>query len=166
MNTGLPIELFKFMGALSAVYLSLHYYTILADLIQKRVDISIMPLEFADFLIFLSLVLIGYLFFIVLRGLFFNFIKLETVAGLNKWGALFFGACRGLLVVGLFCFSMAISSVSYFNHTVKSSYLGSRLFHVAPNTYTWMWNGFFSKFMGSEQFNKDVVLAVHNFFNR
>ena len=166
MHTGLPVESFKLAGTLASIYLSLHYYVFLSDLIQKKIDLSLMPLEFADFLIFLFLAIIGYLLFMALRGVFFNFIKLEAVAPLSKWGGLFFGILRGLLLVSLICFSMSISSVSYLNKSVKSSYLGSRLNQVAPNTYKWLWDGFFSKFMGSEKFNKEAIMAMHNFFNR
>ena len=166
IHTGLPVELFKLVGTLAAIYLSLHYYIFLSDLIQKKVDLSLMPLEFADFLIFLCLAIIGYLFFVAWRGVFFNFIKLEAVAALSKWGGLFLGVLRGILLVGLISFSLSISSISYLNKSVKSSYLGSRVFRVAPDTYRWLWDSFFSKFMGSEKFNKEVVMIVHKFFNK
>ncbi len=166
VKTGLPIELFKLIGTFSAIYLSLHYYIFLSDLMRRKSDPAIMPLKFADFLIFIFLAIAGYLFFTFLRVIFFNFIKLEAVPALSKWGGLALGIFRGFFLVGLICFALSVSNLSYLNKSVMSSYLARRASNVAPDTYKWLWNTIFSKFMGSEKSNKNAVMALHNFFHR
>ena len=48
LKTGILIEVFKFLGALSAIYISSHYYTNLSDSLKKFIPGNIMPLEFLD----------------------------------------------------------------------------------------------------------------------
>ena len=166
VKTGLPVELFKLTGTFSAIYLSLHYYIFLNDLMRRKSDPAIMPLKFTDFLIFIFLAIAGYLFFTFLRVIFFNFIKLEAVPALSKWGGLALGFFRGIFLLGLICFALSVSNLSYLNKSAMSSYLAGRASNVAPDTYKWLWNTIFSKFMGSEKSNKNAVMALHNFFHR
>ena len=50
---GLAVEVFKLLGALFATYISMHFYTGLADNIKKGLLPKGMPIEFADFLVFM-----------------------------------------------------------------------------------------------------------------
>ncbi|PIP18921.1 MAG: hypothetical protein COT38_01550 [Candidatus Omnitrophica bacterium CG08_land_8_20_14_0_20_41_16] len=160
LKAGFPIEVFKFLGSLTAIYVSMHYYTMLSDFIKSRIPIEEnMPLEFIDFLVFLLLAISGYLLFVLLRSVFSHFIKIEAVSALNKWGGLILGLFRSILLVSLIFFTLAISSVSYLKDSVKRSYLGPRLFSIAPDTYAWAWNNLASKFINSEKQN-NVVLEV------
>ena len=166
LKTGLPVELFKLAGTLSAIFLSLHYYIILSDSMRTDIVLGLATFKFADFLIFISLVITGYLLFMLLRCIFYRFIKLEAVASLSRWGGLVLGFFRGFFMVGLICFTLLVSGLPYLNKSVENSSLGSRIYRVAPDTYKWLWNTLFSKFMGSEASNKSKVTAMHNFFHR
>ena len=55
VKTGIAIEFFKLLGVLSAIYIASHYYTSLSDIIRRHYMPKIIPLEFADFIIFLFL---------------------------------------------------------------------------------------------------------------
>lgn len=156
---GLPVELFKLLGTILAVYLSLHYYTGLSDGLRQRFGAEKIPLEFLDFLVFLGLSLLGYLIFVSLRLAFYRFIKMEAAPGLNRWGGLVLGLMRGFLLTGLIIFIFTISTISYLKESARSSYSGSRLSKIAPATYSVLWNKFMSKFMPQEKFN-DAVLEV------
>lgn len=160
---GLPVEFFKLLGTLAAIYLPLHYYTMVSDFIRQRVAIVNMPLDFVDFLFFIFLAMLGYLIFLALRSVFTRFIKMEAVPHLNKWGGFILGVSRGFLCAGLIIFILVISTVGYLKTSVKDSYLGSRLFNLAPATYNWLWNNFASKFMSSEKFNKTILEVQENF---
>ncbi len=157
-RSGLPVEIFKLLGVLVAVYISLHYYTLLSDRILGffAAGKEKVPLEFADFVSFVVLAVAGYMVFVLLRSVFCKFIKMEAVANLNRFGGLILGLFRAYLLLGLIMFAMAISSVSYMEKSVKESYMGGHLFQVAPNTYSWLWDNLASKFMGTEKFNKTV----------
>ncbi len=159
IKNGLLWEFFKLLGTILAVYLSLHYYTLLSDMMGQRLP-SIKekaPLEFLDFLSFVVLAIIGYLIFVSLRIVFHRFIKMEAVPNLNKWGGLVLGIGRGFLLAGLITFMLAISSINYLRNSVNDSYSGRQLFKVVPNTYSWLWNNIASKFMTGEKFNKTIL---------
>ncbi len=158
LKSGFPIEFFKFLGSISAIYCSMHYYVLISDFIRARFPVEKrMPLEFMDFLVFLLLAISGYLIFVLLRSVFSHFIKIEAVSALNKWGGLILGLFRSMLLVSLIIFALAISSVSYLKDSVKRSYLGPRLFSVAPDTYAMLWNNVISKFAKSEKENIAVL---------
>jgi len=156
-KSGLVAEFFKTLGTLSSIYLSLHYYTMLSDFVSKRFGLTNIPLKFFDFLLFLSLAVLTYLFFVGLREVFSHFVKMEAVPQLNQWGGFILGLIRGFFLVSLIVFTLVISSINYLEKSVSDSYLGRRLFKVAPAAYSALWNGFFSKFMTKESFNKTVL---------
>ena len=161
VKSGFPPEFFKFLGTIAAIYLSLHYYTVLSDLIGRWLSrwLSLrekMPLEFLDFVTFTFLAILGYVLFVLLRNVFCHFINIEAVSALNKWGGLFLGMARSILLASLVLFMLVISSVGYFKDSVKASYFGRRLFSVAPETYTWLWDGIGSKFSKGEKYNQVI----------
>ncbi len=160
---GLAIEFFKFLGVIFATYVSLHYYTKVSDIIQRSLLPKGMPLEFADFVIFLVLAQVIYLGFVVIRNIFCHFIKLEAVPEISKFGGLLLGLIRGFLVVGLLVYTLSISSINYLTNSVKNSYLGSRAFLISPNTYSWLWNNIFSKFSATEKLNSTVTEVIDRF---
>ncbi|MFY9402162.1 MAG: CvpA family protein [Candidatus Omnitrophota bacterium] len=155
---GFVVEIFKLTGLLSAIYLSMHYYLKIADFVRNALPLKEkMPLEFLDFLVFLILAGIGYLFFLLLRSAFNNLIKIEAVSTLNKWGGLALGSFRSLILSSLLIFLLAISSVPYLKNSTKASYFGRRLVSISINIYTWGWSNIFSKFASSEKLNRYVV---------
>lgn len=153
---GLAVELFKLLGTIFALYLALHYYTYLSDLIGRRFIPKEMPLEFLDFIIFILLTVGGYLGFVALRSIFHRYLKLEALPQLNQAGGLILGAVRLFFTVGLLTYILMISSVTYLNSAVKHSVLGSRSVAISVNAYTWIWNNFTSKFSPNEKFNPTV----------
>lgn len=124
IKNGIFITLFKLLGTLLATYLSLHCYTGVADFFEARVPTPpIVPLEIWDFLAFFGLSVSGYLAFVILRETFFRFVKTEAVSILNKWGAGILGIARGLILVSLVIFLLSIPVISYFQNSVKDSFL-------------------------------------------
>ena len=160
LKSGFAAELFKLLGTITAIYISLHYFTLFSDWVVGSAKVTIskesMPLEFMDFISFVILVLAGYLFFVGLRAVFYRFIKMEAVPTLNRWGGFVLGIIRGFLLASLIIFMLVISTISYLRDSTLDSYLGSRIYKIAPATYSWIWNSLTSKFMGKEKFNKTV----------
>ncbi|MBN2830754.1 MAG: CvpA family protein [Candidatus Omnitrophica bacterium] len=160
IKNGFTAELFKFFGIICAIYLSMHYYTAITDFIRGKIPVEEkMPLEFLDFLIFLILALTGNFLFVLLRNAVNNLIKIEAVSTLNKWGGLFLGALRSVLLASIIVFALTISSIPYFKQSVKRSYIGPRIISVGVDTYSWLWNSIFSRFLASERVNR-IVLEV------
>lgn len=153
----LPNELFRFLGVALATYLSLHYYTAASDILgQSAVKGGWISLEFLDFICFILLVAAGYMFFMLIGFMLKYVIKVQTINALNRWGALLIGIGRSALTIGLVCFAMQISSISYLTESVGYSYMGKKFFKVAPMTYTWMFESITSKFMAREKLNATV----------
>lgn len=157
MNRGFNVELFKLPGTILAIYLSFHYYSLLTDAIVNFIGDDKVPLEFLDFICFIALAILGYLFFIILREAFLRFIKLEAIPTLNKWGGLFLGIGRAFLLTSLIIFALVISSVDYFKTSVTESYSGSRFYKIAPATYQYIWGNIMSKFTPAEKFNETIL---------
>ncbi len=156
IKNGLPVQLFWFVGSIAAVYLSLHYYSSVADFLGKRFPAHWMPAEYWSLAAFIFLAIAGYFSFVLLQKIFSRYITLQATPRVNKYGGLLLGALRGVLVVGLIIFLFSISSVGYLQNTVSHSYSGQHLFRIAPATYNWLWKNIMSKFMTSEQANKAV----------
>lgn len=161
---GFLIEIFKLSGALAAIYLPLHYFTILSDFVFRRVKNEHgVPLQFMDFFIFVCLSLLGYAIFFLIRSALAHFLKTEAAPLLNKWGGFLLGIARGVLTAGLIIFIFAISATGYFKNSVHASYLGNRFFNIAPKTYQWIWYSVASKFMVNEKFNPTVSEIQEDF---
>jgi uncharacterized membrane protein required for colicin V production len=157
VKMGLSNEFFKLLGVLFATYVSLHYYTVLSDIIQRRFFLKAMPLEFMDFIVFLILTVVVYLGFVVLRSIFYRFMTLETMPRINQIGGFIFGLARLFLIIGLLTYSLLISDVSYLSNAVRHSYLGIRACSISPRTYNWLWSSIFSKFFTHDKFNSTVT---------
>jgi uncharacterized membrane protein required for colicin V production len=156
LKSGFTVELFKLLGTISAVYLSLHYYIAFPDYVINRLGAKNIPLEYLTFSAFILLAFLGYLVFALLGKLFSRFLKMEAVPNLNKWGSLILGIGRSFLLTSLVIFIFVIAPVDYFRKSVNSSYSGRSLFNVAPATYTWMWDSIMSKFRTQEKFNEAI----------
>jgi uncharacterized membrane protein required for colicin V production len=164
-ETGLPVTLFKLLGTLAALYLSMHYYTWLSDQLMRLPFARVFPLTFMDFVCFLVLMVLGYGIFIFLRIMVHRFLKMEAVPVLNKWGGLVLGIIRAVLVAGLFIFSLRISTAGYLMRSAVKSYSGTYLLHVAPSVYSWMWYGVASRFAVNEKFNSTVNEIERGLYN-
>jgi len=163
-KTGFIPELFKLIGIILSIYISMHYYTGLSDFIRGRIDIdSKVPLEFLDFFCFSILAILSYLFSVLLREAFCRLIKTEAVPALNRMGGIIIGGVRAILTASLFVFLLTISSVSYLKVSAEDAYLSRRIFNVAPNTYKGIWKSVVSKFATKEKFNDTIRQVQENF---
>lgn len=153
---GFLTEVFKFLGTLSGVYLSLHYFAPLGDFLRESAGITFMPVEFLDFLCFVLLASFGYGIFAVIREAILKVVKMQAVPSLSQWGGVGLGIIRGVLLASLVMFGLVTSSVMYFKKSTVQSYLGPYIIQVAPKVYIGIWQSVMSKFMTGERFNAAV----------
>jgi len=153
IKKGLVVEFFKTLGVILSLFLSLHYYTRLGDFIHAK---SSLPLEFADFVSFVFLVMIGYLLFLILRTAFLLLIKVEPVNLINRWGGAILGILRGILTVSLLISVLCLSTIKYFEESSKKSFSSNYLSRVAPKTYEFIFKNLFVKFASQERFNEAI----------
>ncbi|KPK98951.1 MAG: hypothetical protein AMJ95_01440 [Omnitrophica WOR_2 bacterium SM23_72] len=159
LSTGLALELFKLLGTLTSLYISLHYFTIFTDWVagSRPTARGKLPLQFVDFISLLAIAVIGYLMFVALRMVFDRFIKMQINPLVNKTVALFLGFFRGIFLTSLIVFILAVSSIGYLKDSVRSSFTGRRAFNLAADTYSWTWNHIASRFSVGEEFNSTVL---------
>lgn len=165
MKCGFITEIFKLFGTILAIYLSLHYSAIISGFVQNRLPVKAINPEFIYFLSFSLLAFLGYIIFVLLREAFSNFIKMEAIPRLNKYGGLTLGVIRWVFLTGLIIFILTISGPSYFKNSVVKSYCGITGFNIAPATYSVLWNNIMSKFMVNEKFN-NTVIEIKNGLNK
>ena len=156
LTQGFYNEIFKLIGVTVAIYISLHYFTPLSDLLKKQFAVKTVPIEFLDFVCFLFLVIIGYYIVTLVRMVFDRFVKVEAVPALSKWGGLIISIGRGFLLTSLIVFCLTISGFSYFKKSVATSFTGREIFRIAPTTYQWIWNHITSRFMPLEKINETI----------
>lgn len=160
---GVITELFKLMGVVFALFISLQYFTALSDAARSKAGFKNMPLQFVDFLFFLVLVPVSYLLFVIIREAFQRLVKTEIAPIFNKWTAFCLGILRGLLIASLIAFGLVISSIAYLKDSVRSSYLGRRMFYISTSTYTKIYEGVISKFSTQEKINKTISEIRNDF---
>jgi len=163
VKLGVISEIFKALGTVLAVYLSLHFYERLAGQLGTYPGIGNLPQSFLIVSSCIFLALAGYALFRIMHFLFTKFVKAEPAALFNRWGGLLLGLLRGCLLAGFIFFIMAASGGGYLRTSIKKSYAGERLFRIAPTTYTALWQGVVSHFSPREKSNervKEVVDAV------
>ena len=156
IKSGFPVEIFKLLGTICAIYLSLHYYISLGNLLRGYFT-SMIPENYFNFICFIALTLLGYFLFFLFRTALYHFVDVKAVPALSKWGGLVTGFLRDILLIGLIIFAFSISSVTYLANSANKSYIASRFSQVAPSTYSWIWNNITSKFIPSEKFNNAVL---------
>lgn len=151
---GFIIEVFKLLGLLAAIYVSLHYFSIASDRL-----LGILPglgVIFTDFTCFLSLSLAGYLAITAIRSIFCRLIKMEAVSGLDKWGGFALGFLRGILLTSMLIILFHLSTITYLKASARKSYLGSRLSLINVQIYEGIFNGLVSRFATTETINKNI----------
>lgn len=156
VKCGIIIEIFKTLGLILAIFLSLHFYTFVSESLNARFFISVIPLEFLDFLVFVLLAICGYFAFLILRMTFLRLVKTEAISLFNKWGGLTLGILRGILLIGLVTYALVISSVVYLKTSVNNSYFGKTSLSIAPSVYRGLWTVIVSKFSAKDSYNQYV----------
>ena len=153
MKQGLGVEFFKLLGTLFALYLALHYYSLLATFLSGFTG-SIEPdISFLELIAFVILFAFGYLFFWSIRIATFRFMTAEVNSEFSKWGGFVCAFLRSFLLSSLILFALVIPGAAYFKDSVSYSLSGHYFSKVAPATYTFIWESIVSKFNSGEKYN-------------
>lgn len=156
LKNGFSVELFKLFGLLFAAYVSMHYYSVFSGFLRKGFLFKNLSYKTIRFFSFFALAVSGNFIFIILRGIFCRFIKMEAAPALNKWGGFILGIARATLLLSLIIFILIISPVGYARYSVRNSYSAKYFFNAAPAVYSTLWYAVASKFMVNEEFNEDI----------
>ena len=158
VKTGFVTELFKLLGVLSAVFLGLHYYTLLAVFIAKKTS---WPLDILEFVFFVFLVCLIVLAVKYLRDGFLVIFKFETAhEGVNQWGSGILSVIRALLLASIIMFGFLLSHVEWLQKETMTSISHKLALKAAPNTYSFLYNNFVGKIFAREKFNQEVFSVI------
>lgn len=155
--SGLHIEIFKFCGTVLAAYASLHYYSGLSLFLRVKIFGKGKHEDIFNLLAFTLLALGAYGLFVLLRNLFCRLIKMEAAPDFDKWGGFALGVAKSFIFASLLAFMLVVSNIGYLKNSVKGSYVGSRIFQIAPAAYVLAWDSIVSKLMPEEKINGSVV---------
>jgi len=156
LQTGIGAELFKILGALTATYLSLHYYCFLASFFTNRFALDASSTATIQALAFVFLACIGYAFFLVLRLMLKRFINMEVVPMISRLGGLILGIGRAFLFSSLLLYFFLSTANPYLRKSIQASFSGIDLVYLAPSAYNFFWNGVMAKLSPREKFNSAV----------
>ncbi|MFA6384887.1 MAG: CvpA family protein [Candidatus Omnitrophota bacterium] len=156
LKTGIGAEIFKVLGALTAAYLSLHYYSSVSGYVTNRFSLDASGIATIESMSFVLLACAGYAFFLALRLLLKRFINMEVVPALSRFGGLLLGIFRAFLLGSLLLYFFLTTANPYLAKSVRTSFSGMELVNLAPSAYNFFWDAVMSKLAPREKFNSAV----------
>jgi uncharacterized membrane protein required for colicin V production len=163
VKKGFVVEFFKFWGVLFSVFLTLHYYSVLADWLATQVSFA-GPKEIRIFVFLCIWLFLTFVFKLVREGLTALF-TVQPHPLLEKWGGGCLAVLRGMLICSLTFFALLLSlnpDVLKLSEKSWSKYtVGSLASHIYFSTY---WAAVI-KFFPAEPVNQEA-LAVPRLIER
>lgn len=131
---GLSREILPFIGSVLIMVLAMQYYTILGGSISR--NIMNMPIELANFLSFLVLVVaLGFLVRL-LRILLDKIVKVQWHPIMEKFGGLAVGIMKAYVVTGIVVMTLSLMPLSYVQWSIKDQSLtGKYILRTGPQIY-------------------------------
>ena len=159
VKNGFISEFFKSLGVVTAVFVSLHYYSYFAAWVAGKTNIT---------WIYWDLVMFAFLWFAVmfifkfLRDGFFILFKLETThEGFDKYAAGIVAVARGILVCSLSIFLILLTSNAHLKRMALHSYSYKIAGRAAVSTYSFLFYNIVEKLCVSEHYNSDTAGVIN-----
>ena len=158
VKNGFIAEVCKFLGVFVALFVSLHYYSVLAAKIHGAVHGSLAVWEFVSFIL---LVITGYgLFWAIRLGLSLLF-KAETQhEGFDKYAAGLLSIGRGFLTASLVVFGLLLTAHPWISHQTFHSVAFRLIGKTASHTYSLVFHQVVDKLFAGQHFNDTVYQVV------
>ena len=131
---GLSHEIFPVLGSILIMVLAMHYYTVLGSFISRKM--MNMPIESANFLSFLVLVVaLGFLVRL-LRAALDKIVKVQWHPIIEKFGGLAVGIMKAYVVTGIVLMTLSLMPLSYLQWSIKDrSLTGKYILEAGPRIY-------------------------------
>lgn len=158
VKSGFVAEVFKFLGVIVALFVSLHYYSSLAAFLADHTTLAV---ESWQFVVFVSLWAgVTFLFRLLRTGILLLF-KVETThQGVDKYAAGFLGGGRAIFLASMLIFSLLLLRHPYLQNQTVHAYGYKVAAKAAPNTYSFLFHNVVGKLAEGERFNEDVFAVV------
>jgi len=160
VTTGFISEIFKFIGVVVAVFVSLHYYSFLAAWVALKTNF---PWHYWELVIFAVLWLFVLLCFKYLREGITLLFKAETThEGFDKYAGGIVAVGRGILVCSLTLFLVLLAQNNYLSRLTLRSYSFKIAGRAAVGTYTFLYNHLVDKLFVGEHYNANAQRVLHS----
>ena len=132
-RNGLSEEIFRIIGVLLGLFLSIKFYSPLGSRINSTISL---PQEFIDGATFLILILLSMLSLKLISLGLTKIVKLAFADKIDKWGGFIVGLFRGAVLMSLLFMLFSIIQVDYLVKSVEErSLTGPYVEKIAPNVY-------------------------------
>jgi hypothetical protein len=159
VKNGFLSEFFKSLGVVTAVLVSLHFYSLCAAWVAQKTNIA---WDYWDLLIFAVLWFAVAFFFKFLRDGILLLFKVETNhQGFDKYAAGVVAVGRGILVCSLSIFLILLSENGPLMRTTLHSYSYKIAGRAAVSTYSFLYNNLVDKLFAGEHYNADAAKVLH-----
>jgi len=158
VKNGFISEFFKFLGVVTAVFVSLHFYSFLAAWVAQKTNFSS---DYWDLVIFAGLWLAVTLFFKLLRDGILILFKVETNhQGFDKYAAGILAVARGILVCSLTIFLILLAHNGPVTRMALHSYSYKIAGRAAVSTYSFLYNHLVDKLFAGEHYNASAAKVL------
>ena len=131
---GLSHEIFPFIGSILIMVLAMHYYTALGAFISRKM--MNMPIELANFLSFLLLVVAQGFLVRLLKVALDKIVKVQWHPIMEKFGGLAVGIMKAYVVTGIVLTTLSLMPLSYLRWSIKDKSLtGKYILRAGPEIY-------------------------------
>lgn len=160
VKNGFISELFKFLGVVVAVFVSLHYYSSWAAWLARKTHLT---WSCWDLLVFAGLWFAVALFFKFIRNGILVLFKVETNhQGFDKYAAGVVGVARGILVSSMVIFLVLLVHYGPMTRMAFRSYSFKISGHAAVGTYSFLYNHLVDKLFMGEHYNAAAGKEILN----
>ena len=131
---GLSHEIFSVLGSILIMVLAMHYYAVLGSFMSR--NMMNMPIELANFLSFLMLVMaLGFLVRL-LRVLLDKIVKVQWHPIMEKFGGLAVGIIKAYVITCIVLTTLSLMPLSYLVWSIKDrSLTGKYILKAGPEIY-------------------------------
>ena len=159
VKNGLITELFKFLGVVIAVFVSLHYYAILAAKLAKVTTVSS---GFWEIVMFAGLWFAVTVIFKYIREGILLLFKIETNhQGFDKYAAGILASGRGILICSLTIFLILLVANAPVKRLTLHSYGYKISGRAAVGTYSFLFNNLVDKLWAGQHYNEATAQVLH-----
>ncbi len=131
---GLSHEIFPLIGTVATLVIALHYYVKIGLLICQ--NLAKIPVDLANLLSFLVLIIVIGLILKVLRVVLDKVIKITWHPLIERFGGLVFGVLRGSVVASMVLTFIVLMPLSYLQWSVRDrSLVGMHFLRIGPTIY-------------------------------
>lgn len=159
VRNGFVSEFFKSLGAVTAVYVSLHYYAFVAAWAAHKTNFACAYWNLAVFIVLWFAVTF---FFKIFRDGILILFKVEANhQGFDKYAAGILAVGRGLLVVSLAIFMILLIQNAALTKVTMNSYSYKIASRAAVDVYRFLYNNLVDKLLTGQHYNAQVSQVLH-----